>query len=142
MIYCNSSKEIINEVIHMEKIKIACIRDVIMVESGSKRFTKGKIYEAEKNGKGFISAINDASQRHSLGYGEWFDEHFVIIEEIEKSKPSYVKKLLKEQKEILEKRVAHLEDRIEERKKMLQRDEEELRLVNKNLTEVLQALDN
>lgn len=58
---------------------ILCIKDVIIVGTTDRAFTKGKTYRLQKIGGG-INAVNDDGIYHGLDVdGEFFDKFFDFI---------------------------------------------------------------
>lgn len=55
-------------------MKVTCIKDVIMLNTENRTFTKGKMYEIDE----YEQTINDNNDRHTICSGSnWFYKHFV-----------------------------------------------------------------
>lgn len=58
---------------------IICIKDVIMMGTSDREFTKGKTYRLTKGYSNKFSSINDSLTYHGISMDKWFHEHFEFI---------------------------------------------------------------
>lgn len=77
----------------MAGLKIRCIKDVVMSETGEKAFTEGKVYNgyyykgrfSMAPGRSILCAKNDMGERHYIkspgayNLDKFFSSHFVLV---------------------------------------------------------------